>query len=190
VLLLSGVDWALDGVSVDCSGGRAEQRGEQGRGMSRRRKVELFDGALLLKLHEAVVEGGVVVEMVGRNSGWRCRGHGQGGGHCCLKALGTAWVPLFGPWDWWVGPTRFWIFSNLSKTGSTLKIQNGCLGYYEQCSQLCRHLVPNINRAKNPGPDLTFESLMNFKRDLNLLEKSDKFSKILSWLDLHKSEFS
>jgi hypothetical protein len=34
------------------------------------------------------------------------------------------------------------------------------------------------------------KSLMNFKRDLNLLEKSDKFSKILSWLGLHKSEFS
>jgi hypothetical protein len=33
---------------------------------------------------------------------------------------------------------------------------------------------------KNPGIDSTFESLMNFKRDLNLLEKSDKFSKIPS----------
>jgi hypothetical protein len=34
------------------------------------------------------------------------------------------------------------------------------------------------------------KSLMNFKRDLNLLEKSDKFSKIPSLLDLHKTEFS
>jgi hypothetical protein len=45
---------------------------------------------------------------------------------------------------------------------------------------LCRHPIPNINRVKNPGPDLTFECLMNFKRDLNLSEKSGKFSKILS----------
>jgi hypothetical protein len=31
---------------------------------------------------------------------------------------------------------------------------------------------------------------MNFKRDSNLQEKSDKFSKITYWLDLHNSEFS
>jgi hypothetical protein len=37
-----------------------------------------------------------------------------------------------------------------------------------------------MSRAKNPGPDSIFEYLMNFKRDLNLLEKSGKFSKILS----------
>jgi hypothetical protein len=69
--------------------------------------------------------------------------------------------------------------------GSTLKIQNGCLivlpkfsilacsslGYYEHFSQLCRHPIPNINGAKNPVSDSTFESLMNFKRDLNLSEK-------------------
>jgi hypothetical protein len=54
------------------------------------------------------------------------------------------------------------------------------MGYCEQLSQLCRHPIPNINRDKNPGPDSTFESLMKFKRDLNLLEKSGKFSKILS----------
>jgi hypothetical protein len=54
------------------------------------------------------------------------------------------------------------------------------LGYYEQFSQLCQHTIPNINRAKNPGPDSTFESLMDFKRDLNLPEKFGKFSKILS----------
>jgi hypothetical protein len=65
-----------------------------------------------------------------------------------------------------------------SKNSQILHV--ACLGYYEQFSQLCRHPIPNINRAKNPGPDLTFESLMNFKRDLNILEKSDKFSKILS----------
>jgi hypothetical protein len=31
---------------------------------------------------------------------------------------------------------------------------------------------------------------MNFKKGLNLPEKSDKFPKILSSLDLHKIEFS
>jgi hypothetical protein len=75
-----------------------------------------------------------------------------------------------------------------------LEIENGCLtvlqkfpifacsyiGYYEQFSQLCRHPILNRIRVKNPGIDSTFESLMNFKRDLNLLEKSDKFSKIPS----------
>jgi hypothetical protein len=54
------------------------------------------------------------------------------------------------------------------------------LGYYEQFSQLCRHPIPNINRAKNPGLDSTFESLMNFKRGLNLIEKYSKFPKIIS----------
>jgi hypothetical protein len=88
----------------------------------------------------------------------------------------------------------FDFFFNLSKTGSTLNIQNWCLillqkfpifscgylGYYEQFSQLCRHPILNINRAKNLGPDLTFESLINFKRDLQLPKKSGKFSKIHS----------
>jgi hypothetical protein len=64
------------------------------------------------------------------------------------------------------------------------------LGYYEQFSQLFRHPIPNKNRAKNHGSDSTFESLMNFKRDLNLPKKSGKFSKILSSLYIHKSEFS
>jgi hypothetical protein len=54
------------------------------------------------------------------------------------------------------------------------------LGYYEQFSQLCQHPIPNINRAKNLGSDSTFEYLMNFKRGLNLSEKSGKFPKILS----------
>jgi hypothetical protein len=35
-------------------------------------------------------------------------------------------------------------------------------------------------RVKNPGTDSIFESLMNFKRDLDLLEKTNKFSKIPS----------
>jgi hypothetical protein len=45
------------------------------------------------------------------------------------------------------------------------------LGYDEQFPQLCPHPIPNRNRVKNPGSDSTFESLMNFKRDLNILEK-------------------
>jgi hypothetical protein len=51
------------------------------------------------------------------------------------------------------------------------------LGYSEQFYQLCRHLIPNRNRYKNPGTDSTFESLMNFKRDLIIPEKSNKFRK-------------
>jgi hypothetical protein len=88
----------------------------------------------------------------------------------------------------------FDFFSNLSKTNSILKFKMGVLscsknfqfwhaarlGYCKQFSQLCQHPIHNINRAKNPGSDSTFESLMNFKKGLNLLEKSGKFSKILS----------
>jgi hypothetical protein len=40
--------------------------------------------------------------------------------------------------------------------------------------------MSNTKRFKNPATDLIYESLMNFKRDLNLLKKSDKFSKIPS----------
>jgi hypothetical protein len=102
------------------------------------------------------------------------------------------------------GPHGSVFFPKLSKPVQTWKLKIGALhcskkfqclhvaglGDYEQFSQLCRHPILYINRAKNPGPDSTFESLMNFKRDLNLPKKSVKFSKILSWPDLHKSEFS
>jgi hypothetical protein len=54
------------------------------------------------------------------------------------------------------------------------------LGYCQQFSQLCQHPIPNINIAKNPRSDSTIEYLMNFRRDLNLPEKSGKFPKILS----------
>jgi hypothetical protein len=37
------------------------------------------------------------------------------------------------------------------------------------------HPIPNRIRAKNPGTDSTFEHLINFKRDLTLPEKFDKF---------------
>jgi hypothetical protein len=68
----------------------------------------------------------------------------------------------------------------LSCSKNYLFLHEALLGYYEQFSQLCRDPIPNIKSAKNPGSDSTFESLMNFKRDLNLLEKSGKFPKILS----------
>jgi hypothetical protein len=51
---------------------------------------------------------------------------------------------------------------------------------YEQHSQLCQLEIPNRNKGKNLGRDSLFEFLMNFKRDSNLREKSDKFSKIPS----------
>jgi hypothetical protein len=130
------------------------------------------------------------------------------------EAMGTA----KGQWPWsecrrrgWAsllrlasGPTRFHFPPNLSKTGSTCKIKMDALScsknsqflhedrleYFKQHSQFCRLQIPNRNQVKNPGTDSLFESLMNFKRDSNLLEKSDKFSKISSSLDLHKSEFS
>jgi hypothetical protein len=76
-------------IDVGCSGGRGEWRGEQRRGVSgRRRKEELFGGALLLKQHEAVAEGYVAAGTVGGNGG-RSRVRGQGGGYCCPKALST-----------------------------------------------------------------------------------------------------
>jgi hypothetical protein len=64
------------------------------------------------------------------------------------------------------------------------------IGYYEQFSELCQH--PNIHRirVKNPGTDAPFESLMNLKGGSIVREKSDKFPKNPSWLELHKSEFS
>jgi hypothetical protein len=85
-------------------------------------------------------------------------------------------------------------FSKLSKLAQTCKLKMdvltcsknsqflhvAILGHYEQFCQLCRHPIMNRIRVKNPGTDSTFESLINFKRDLNLLEKSDKFSKIPS----------
>jgi hypothetical protein len=52
--------------------------------------------------------------------------------------------------------------------------------YWKQPAQLCRLQIPNRNKVKNPLTDSLFEFLMNFKRDSNLQEKSDKFSKIPS----------
>jgi hypothetical protein len=52
--------------------------------------------------------------------------------------------------------------------------------YWKQLAQLCRLQIPNRNKVKNPVTDLVFESSMNFKRDSNLREKSNRFSKIPS----------
>jgi hypothetical protein len=85
-------------------------------------------------------------------------------------------------------------FSNLSKTSSILKIKMGALScsknsefshaanrqYWKQLAQLCQLQIPNRNKVKNPIIDSVFESLMNFKRDSNLREKSDKLSNIPS----------
>jgi hypothetical protein len=59
-------------------------------------------------------------------------------------------------------------------------VHDARLGYFEQLSKLCRLQIPNRNKVQNPGTDSIFECFMNFKRDSNLLEKSDKFSKIPS----------
>jgi hypothetical protein len=80
-----------------------------------------------------------------------------------------------------IGPTQFCIFPELSKPAQTwnlkMDVLPSCinsqflhvasLGYYEHFYQLCRHPIPNRNRAKNPETDSTFESLMNFKKGFN-----------------------
>jgi hypothetical protein len=55
---------------------------------------------------------------------------------------------------------------------------------------LSRLQIPIGTYVKNLGTDSIFESSMNFKGVQTLWEKSNKFSKIPSRLDLHKSEFS
>jgi hypothetical protein len=139
---------------------------------------------------EAIGKGG---GSCGRSGGsgeavlWQC---GSGRGLNAVSA-GSAVVrigQLMG------GPQRCQIFSNLSKTGSNLKIKMGALSgsknyqflhaashlYWKQLAQLCRLQIPNRNKVKNPVTDLVFESSMNFKRDSNLREKSNRFSKIPS----------
>jgi hypothetical protein len=61
--------------------------------------------------------------------------------------------------------------------------------YWVQLAQLCQLQIPNRNKVKNLVTDSVFEYLMNFKRDSNLWEKSGKFSKIPSRLNLDKTEF-
>jgi hypothetical protein len=64
------------------------------------------------------------------------------------------------------------------------------LEYSKQLSKLFRLQIPNRFHVKNPETGSIFESSMNFKKGSNILEKSDKFSKLSSWLYIHKSEFS
>jgi hypothetical protein len=87
-------------------------------------------------------------------------------------------------------------FPELSKAAQTWKFKMDAVPYstncqffhvarfthYEQFSQLCRHLILNRIRVKNPRTDSTFESLKNFKRDLNLLKNLINSPKFL--LDL------
>jgi hypothetical protein len=93
----------------------------------RRRKEELFDGALLLKPHEAVAEGGMAVETTGEAVGAgkaaaaAVRRRSVWPGRLCLDREAGRWAPR-----------GFDFFSNLSKTGSTLKIQNGCLNLLQK----------------------------------------------------------
>jgi hypothetical protein len=104
------------------------------------------------------------------------------------------WAPLFGQGHRPVGPMRFHYFLNYPKLIETCTFEMDALycsknsqflhvarlRYFEQLSKLCRLQIPNRNKVQNPGTDSIFESFMNFKRDSNLLEKSDKFSKIPS----------
>jgi hypothetical protein len=126
--------------------------------------------------------GGKAVGMVKRQQPWS--EHGRHKWRRCSDWVADRWAPAILD------------FFYLCKTSSTLKMKMGDLsssknsqfvhvasiGYYEQFSRLCRHPIPNRNRAKNHGLDSSFEFLKNFKRDLNLLEKSSKFSKF--FLDL------
>jgi hypothetical protein len=115
------------------------------------------------------------------------------------EVVGAVQVPS-GLWGCRPGPTWFCLFSNLSKTGSTWKLKKnalpcskisqilhtGSLRYYEHFSPWCRHQIPNRNWVKNLGSDSPFETLLNFYRGLILLEKSDKFPKILLHLNFTK----
>jgi hypothetical protein len=108
------------------------------------------------------------------------------------KGHGMAWAPLFGSGHRSVGPAWFSIFPIYPKW---LNFKNSKWVPYlatkipNFCTWLAWDITNNFLNCANIQ-FTTFESLMNFKKDSNLLEKSDKFSKIPSWLDLHKSEFS
>jgi hypothetical protein len=51
-----------------------------------------FGGALYLKPHEAVDDGGLAAGTVGGKRRQRSHGHGHGGGRHCLKAVGAVWA--------------------------------------------------------------------------------------------------
>jgi hypothetical protein len=104
-----------------------------------------FGDALLLKPHEAVDDGGVAAGTVGGNDGreqWVETVGGNGGSEAvgAGKVVATT-VRRRSTWpgclcsdyetDGWA-PRSFDFFSNLSKTSSTLKIQNGCLILFQK----------------------------------------------------------
>jgi hypothetical protein len=101
----------------------ANVNNEESRGEARTEEKERrssFGGALLLKPHEAVNGGGAAVRLWAANNG------SEAVGVCMVAAAAVQGasvrtVRLTG------GPHSVLIFSNLSKTGLTLKIQNGCL---------------------------------------------------------------
>jgi hypothetical protein len=102
------------------------------------------------------------------------------------------------------GPGRVLIFSDFPKLGQTCKFEIDAFVFskksqilhetrMEYCAQLYQFWlpqIPNVKNVKNPGTDSIFKSSMNFKGDQTFWEKIDKFSKILSGLDIQKNEFS
>jgi hypothetical protein len=103
--------------------------GEENRGEARTEEEERrssFGGALLLKPHKAVDDGGAAPRLWAANNGSEAVGvckvaaaavqtRSAPPGRLCSDRETDGWAP------------RGFDFSNLSKTGSTLKIQNGCL---------------------------------------------------------------
>jgi hypothetical protein len=67
---------------------------------------------------------------------------------------------------------------SLTHSKNSQFLHEAILEYSEELSQLHGLQIQNTNNVKNPGINSIFESLLNFKRDSNLLQKSDKFSKI------------
>jgi hypothetical protein len=179
----------------------AEANSEKSRGEAwiEEERRSSFSGVLLLKPHEAVVDGGVVAGTAAAKPWGRARrwpplsvGARRGPGRLCSDRETDGWAPR-GFYFFQFVHNRFKFKNSKCVAYLAPKFPNfsfGRLGYYEQFSKLCQHPITNITIDENPGSDSTFESLMNFKMGLNLLKKSSKFPKILSWLDLHKSEFS
>jgi hypothetical protein len=62
---------------------------------------------------------------------------------------------------------------------NTQYLHMASLGYHEQFSQFCRHQITNTKRVKIPITDSIFESLMDFKIDLILLENMINSPKFL-----------
>jgi hypothetical protein len=95
-------------------------------------------------------------------------------------------------------------FFRFSKTRSNCKFEREAFVFskksqilhetrMEYCAQLYQFWlpqIPNVKNVKNPGTDSIFKSSMNFKGDQTFREKIDKFSKIISGLDIQKNEFS